>query len=95
MSISEDVTAAENWVKEACFMLGLQTDIKVTKIVNKWRWTLEYDQDPNKPEFSSNMIKLEKALQVGLKRPIDLRLGAIKDKNKRFDRNYLRGVEKL
>ena len=88
LSIS-DVSAAEKWIREACHILGLQTDIKVIMVTNRWRWTLEYEQDPNKPDFAMNMIKLEKALQTALKRPIDLRLEAEADKNRRKQRNVL------
>jgi hypothetical protein len=88
LSIS-DVSAAETWIKEACQVLGLQTDIKVVMVVNRWRWTLDYDQDKTKPDFAMNMIKLERALQTALKRPIDLRLEAMSDKNRRKQRNVL------
>lgn len=88
MSIS-DVNAAETWIRDACKILGLQTDIKVIMVVNRWRWSLEYDQDPNKPDFAMNMIKLERALQMALHRPIDLRLEAEADKNRRKQRNVL------
>ena len=88
MSIS-DVSAAENWIRDACQVLGLQTDIKVIMVVNRWRWTIEFDQDPNKPDVGRNMIKLERALQTALGRPIDLRLEAEADKNRRKQRNVL------
>lgn len=90
MSIS-DVSSAETWIREACQLLGLQTDVKVIMVVNRWRWTLEYEQDPTKPDFGMNMIKLERALQTALKRPIDLRLEKVVDKNMRQKRNTLGG----
>lgn len=88
MSIS-DVNAAETWIRDACKILGLQTDIKVIMVVNRWRWTIEYDQDPGLPDVAKNMIKLERALQTALGRPIDLRLEAETDKNRRKQRNVL------
>lgn len=90
MSIS-DVGFAETAIKEACASLNLQTDIKVVMVQNKWRWTLDYTQDPNYPDFGKNMIKLERIVQEKLKRPIDLRLEAEADKNKREKRNVLGG----
>lgn len=93
MSIS-DVSAAETWIREACKILGLQEDIKVIMVVNRWTWTLDYDQDKNKPDFALNMIKLERALQAALKRPIDLRLEKVADKNLRQKRNVLWGTPK-
>lgn len=88
MSIS-DVSAAETWIREACKILGLQEDIKVIMVADRWRWTLDYEQDPSKPDVGMNMIKLERALQTAIKRPIDLRLEAMADKNRRKQRNVL------
>lgn len=78
----------------ACQALGLQEDVRLID-QKGFRWTLDYVQDQAKPDFGSNMIKLEIMLQEKTGRPIDLRVGARPDKNKRFDRNYLRGIEKL
>lgn len=78
----------------ACKELGLQEDIELRDF-NGLKWTLEYVQSSNHPDFSRNMIKLERMLQEKTGKPIDLRLQPKADKNKRFDRNYLRGVEKL
>lgn len=94
MSIS-DVSAAEGWIREACKLLGLQEDIKVIMVVNRWTWTLDYDQDNDKPDFAVNMLKLERALQTALKRPIDLRLEKMADKNKRQKRNVLWGTQRV
>lgn len=93
MSIS-DVSSAETWLREACLLLGLQTDLKVVMVVNRWRWTLEYEQDQEKPDVGMNLIKLERALQHALKRPIDLRLESKEDKNMRKKRNVLSGSNK-
>lgn len=90
MSIS-DVGSAETWIRESCEALGLQTDIKIVSVTNRWRWTLEYDQSPNHPDFGMNMMRLESHLQEKLKRPIDLRLERISDKNMRDRRNLLGG----
>lgn len=79
---------------EGCKHLGLQEDIKIVER-RGYRLTIEYTQSPDHPDFIENMLKLEKVLQLAARRPIDLRLKAKNDKNKRFDRNYLRGVEKL
>lgn len=91
MSIS-DVSAAETWLREACMLLGLQTNIKIVSVTNRWRWTLDFEQDPTKPDVGRSMIKLEKALQTALKRPIDLRLESVADKNMRKKRNVLAGA---
>lgn len=90
MSISE-VSTAETWIKDACLELGLQTDIKIVSVTNRWRWTLEYEQDPKMPDFGMNMMRLEAKLQDKLKRPIDLRLERVPDKNMRDKRNVLTG----
>lgn len=75
-------------LNEACERLKIEP-IKLIS-VNKFRWILE-----DREGIGPKMIKLERLLQLGTKRPIDLRLQPKADKNKRFDRNYLRGVEKL
>lgn len=75
-------------IDNACLYLNIEP-INLIK-VNKFRWTLE-DRDGLGPQ----MIKLERVLQMETKHPIDLRVEAKRDKNKRFDRNYLRGIEKL
>lgn len=56
----------------------------------RFRWILE-----ERSGIGLEMIKIERRLQELTDHPIDLRLQPSKDKNKRFDRNYLRGVEKL
>lgn len=71
-----------------CKMLGLQQDVELIK-VDGFRWTLDYDQSPDHPDFGRNMIKLERMLQLMNKRPVDLRLPAMEDKNKRKQRNVL------
>jgi hypothetical protein len=75
-------------LKECCKLLGLQDDVKIIH-TKGFRWMLEYDQSPNHPDFGRNMIKLERMLQLMEKRPIDLRLEPLEDKNKRKQRNVL------
>ena len=77
-----------------CVAVGLQDDVRLVD-ANGLRWTLEYEQNPSYPDFGRGMIKLEKMLQEKTHKLIDLRLQAKADKNKRFDRNYLRGIEKI
>lgn len=77
-----------------CRDLGLQEDVKIVEIKGI-RWTLEYTQSQNHPDFGNGMIKLERNLQLAMKKPVDLRLLRATDKNKRFDKNYLRGVEAI
>lgn len=89
MSIS-DVSFAENAIKSACTKLGLQEDIKVVSVTNRWRWTLDFEQDLGKPDVSTNMIKMERIIQEELKRPVDLRLESKADKNMRKKRNILK-----
>jgi len=73
---------------EAVKVLGFEP-IVLCK-VDRFRWSLE-----ERPGIGPQMIKLERALQHVTKHPIDLRLQPKKDGNRRFDRNYLRGVEKV
>lgn len=88
MSIS-DVSFAEAAIQKACLILGLQTDIKVVAVTNRWRWMLDFEQDKEKPDIGNNMIKIERLIQEDLKRPIDLRLESLADKNMRKKRNVL------
>lgn len=90
MSIS-DVNFAEDAINSACASLGLQIGIKVVSVTNRWRWTLEFTQSSDHPDFGKNMIKLERLVQDRLKRPIDLRLETEADKNMRKKRNVLSG----
>lgn len=71
-----------------CIKLGFEP-VTIARI-DRFRWTLN-ERDGLGPQ----MIKIEREVQAETKRPIDLRLEPKQDKNKRFDRNYLRGVEKL
>lgn len=84
-----DLGAAQEWLKDACRELGLQEDVKIVMVVNRWRWTLEYEQSASYPDFAMGMIDLETKLRDTLKRPIDLRLEAEADKNMRKRRNVL------
>ncbi len=68
-----------------CLDLGLQPLVTLIE-VKGFRWTLEYTQSPNHPDFGNGMIKLERLLQERTGRPIDLRLEAKEDKNKRVER---------
>lgn len=75
-------------LKESCKELGLQEDVKILEIEG-FRWTLEYQQSKEHPDFAMNMIKLERKLQEKSRRPIDLRLEPLQDKNRRKQRNVL------
>lgn len=79
---------AQRSLSECCKLLGLQEDVKIIDI-KSFRWVLEYEQSKDHPDFGRNMIKLERMLQLMEKRPIDLRLEAMEDRNKRKDRNVL------
>lgn len=92
MSIS-DVSFASDAISGVCKTLGLQEDIKVISVTNRWRWTLEYNQSAEHPEFTKNMIRVERMLQERLGRPIDLRLESELDKNRRTQRNTLWGPD--
>jgi hypothetical protein len=91
VSIS-DISAATEWLRQECHGLRLQEDARVISVVNKWRWTIEYTQDPNYPDFALAMIDLETMLRKTLGRPIDLRLELEADKNRRKQRNILTGA---
>lgn len=80
-------------LKEACKELGLQEDVKILEI-DGFRWTLEYQQSKEHPDFVTNMIKLERKLQEKARRPIDLRLAPREDENRRQKRNVLWRAEK-
>lgn len=75
-------------LKDCCKLLGLQEDVNIIDIKG-FRWVLDYEQSKNHPDFGRNMIKLERMLQLMEKRPIDLRLEPLEDKNKRENRNVL------
>jgi hypothetical protein len=76
---------------QACRFFKLQTDVRVTDISeDKCRWTLEYKQDPEKPDFANHMMKVESLLQKLLRMPVDLRLETKEDKMKRRERNVLK-----
>lgn len=64
--------------------------IKIISISHGHRWTLE-----DRVGLGPEMITIERRLQELSMKPVDLRVLAKADKNKRFDRNYLRGIEKL
>lgn len=75
-------------LKGGCYALGLQQDVQIVAI-HGFRWTLDYEQSPIHPDFANNMIKLERLIQERTGRPVDLRLEAESDKNKRAKRNTL------
>lgn len=94
--MSEVLPETHNWesrryeiqktIREACDELGLQNDIWLIDVKNKWRWILEYKQNPDFPNFAKHMIELEALLQGRFSKPIDLRLETEEDKNKRHQR---------
>ena len=74
----------ERILRESCEALGLQTNVIIVKVVNETRWILHYEQDPTKPHFGNNMIKLERHIKARLEdQPIELQLESKADKNKR------------
>lgn len=72
----------ETHMKEACAELSIQVPQIIT--VEGFRWTLEQYLG-----LGTQMIKLERILQSKTKRPIDLRLESLSDKNRRKQRNVL------
>lgn len=72
---------------ECCKVLGLQTEVQIIDVKDNDRFILSYEQDPTKPEFSRNMIKLETLMRQTMGVVIDLRLESKEDKNKRAGRN--------
>lgn len=86
-----DFYPAEGWLREACDVLGLQRTVRIVDVRDRWVWTLDYDQDPNFPDFANSMMKLEAAIQKASGRPVDLRLERMADKNRREQRNKLSG----
>ena len=90
MSTSSDITkfVYSETLDVATAALGIEPVHLVR--TDRFRW---YVQD--RAGLGPEMIRLERELQTRTGRPIDLRLEPTADKNKRFDRNYLRKVEKL
>lgn len=86
-----DFLPAEDWLRDACEILGLQRTVKIVDVRDRWVWTLEYEQDPNYPDFAMSMMRLEAAIQKASGRPVDLRLERLADKNQREKRNKLSG----
>lgn len=89
--VESDFLPAQDWLRDACEVLGIQRDIKIVSVRNKWVWTLDYEQDINFKDVAFNMMKLEAALQKATGHPIDLRLERVADKNLREKRNQLQG----
>lgn len=79
----------QEYLDQACAEVG----VLPVKIVSAkgLRWHVENPY----PDFYKEILKIERLLHKKTGKPIDLRLDEKKDKNKRFDRNYLRGVESL
>lgn len=74
-------------LKTCCQILGLQEDVELIEVKDKDRFVLSYEQDPTKPDFAKNMIKLERLMKQTMGINIDLRLEPMKDKNNRARRN--------
>lgn len=75
-------------LNEALSELGLQQNIKIVEIKGI-RWSLDFDQDPTKPDVVTNLLKLEKLLKQKTRKTVDIRLPEKKDKNNRQERNLL------
>lgn len=76
-------TSQKNLI-DACSQLGLQTSVSLMAILPNGRWVLDFEQDPNFPNFSHGMIKLERKLkEMTGNDNIDLICEGIEDKNKR------------
>lgn len=80
-------SAARSHLKSCCQILGLQDNVELIDVKDNDRFVLSYTQDPLKPEFSRNMIKLETLMRQTMGVVIDLRLESKEDKNKRAGRN--------
>lgn len=80
--------------KEKLLLKKAVSTLKIEKVnlakIERFRWFLE-----DRAGLGPEMIRLERLLQELTHHPIDLRVEPKKDQNKRFDRNYLRKVEKL
>ncbi len=79
--------AAKHHLKQCCQILGLQTDVELIDVKDNDRFVLSYTQDPTKPDFGMNMIKLETLMRQTMNVVVDLRLEPMADKNKRASRN--------
>lgn len=79
-------SAAKAFLRAGCMVLGLQEDVELIGVKDNDRFILAYNQDPEKPEFSRNMIKLETLMRQTMGVVVDLRLEAKADKNKRTTR---------
>lgn len=74
-------------VTNACFYLGLQSDVQVVEVKDNDRFVLSYTQDQAKPDFAMNMIKLERLMRQTMGVVVDLRLETKEDRNNRAKRN--------
>lgn len=78
---------AQQWLTMCSKTLGLQEDAQVLAVKDRDRFILSYEQDPTKPDFAKNMIKLETLMRQTMSITVDLRLEPKEDKNKRAARN--------
>ena len=95
---------AQELLDRGCTALGLQPTVKIAQLKYGSVWVLAYDQDLQYPNFSWNMIDLERWLKAEAKTMnIELQCEALSDKNKRHlrmgievaDGASLRGIESL
>lgn len=82
----DQYSAAKAILKQCCHILGIQ-EAELIDVKDNDRFVLSYTQDPTKPEFSRNMIKLETLMRQTMGVVIDLRLESKEDKNRRAGRN--------
>lgn len=84
MEKDRTIQTLERILRESCEALGLQKSVIIVKVLNEVRWILHYEQDPDKPDFGDNMIKLERHIRAKLEgQPIELLLESKADRNRR------------
>lgn len=82
MDESHQTERAKAVLKNCCLMLGIQ-EAQLIGVKDNDRFILSYEQDPTKPDFAKNMIKLETLMRKTMGVVIDLRLEAKEDRAKR------------
>ena len=83
---SKQTANAKLHLDACCKILNIQTP-ELLGVKDNDRFILSYEQDPIKPDFGKQMIKLETLMRQTMGVVVDLRLETKEDKNKRAGRN--------
>ena len=86
LEVSTQNEAAKQSLKVCCKLLGLEENVELIDVKENDRFVLQYQQDPNMPDFGKNMIRLETLMRQTLGVVVDLRLEAKSDLNRMGNR---------